>query len=193
MYKRKSFRHAASAIALGLALASPVMAGDRDYEGAASDAWKEGKLDTMYLVNRHLNNFSIDPEVSGDRVILIGKVESEIDRDLAQEIAQGMSGIDEVDNRLQIVPAAEARSAANKDDREYSTLVEDATLAAEVKLKLLANGNTDGLSIDVDAEDAQITLTGTVQSAEEKSLAGKIAGNVEGVRDVDNRLQLEKA
>lgn len=193
MNNRKYFRHAASAIALGLALSTPVMAGDKDYERATSDAWKEGKLDTMYLVNRHLNNFSIDPEVSGDSVILIGKVESEIDRDLAQEIAQGMSGIDEVDNRLQIVPTNEARSGANEEDREYSTMVEDATLAAEVKLKLLANGNTDGLSIDVDAADAQITLTGTVKSAEEKSLAGKIASNVDGVRNVHNRLQLEKA
>ena len=42
-------------------------------ERQTSDAWREGKLDTIYLFNRHLNNFTIDPEVRGNTVRADGK------------------------------------------------------------------------------------------------------------------------
>ena len=72
--------------------------------------------------------------------------------------------------------------------RDFSDKVEDATLTAEVKTKLLANSETDGLAIDVDTEARIVTLTGNVKSAEEKALAGEITNNVDGVSKVNNKL-----
>jgi len=160
-------------------------------EREASDTWREGKLDTIYLFNRHLNNFTIDSEVLGNTVVLTGKVESDVDKELAEQLARGMDGITEVTNRLTVVPSEEAREAASEGDREFSGKVEDATLTAEIKTKLLANGETDGLAINVDTKARMVTLTGSVESAQVKALAGEITKNVDGVSKVNNKLKVK--
>ena len=161
-------------------------------ERKASDAWREGKLDTIYLFNRHLNNFSIDPEVNGSTVVLTGKVESEVDKALAEQLAKGIDGISEVTNRLVVVPGEQARAGRSEGDRELSEKIEDATLTAEVKTQLLANGETHGLSINVDTVRNSVTLSGTVASSAEKDLAGEIAKQVDGVSSVNNNLNLSE-
>lgn len=159
-------------------------------EKHANDAWREGKLDTIYLFNRHLNNFTIDPEVKGNSVVLTGKVESKVDKELAGQLAKGIDGITEVTNRLKVVSSEEARATVHEGDRKFSDKVEDATLTAEVKTKLLANGETSGLKINVDTVSRNVTLTGMVESSAEKDLAGEIAEQVDGVTNVDNKLEV---
>lgn len=204
MNKRIAANVTFAALIAGSTLSSATLAGEpaeptsaepqstvAQLERETSDAWREGKLDTIYLFNRHLNNFTIDPEVRGNTVVLTGKVESEVDKELAEQLALGMDGIDEVTNRLTVVPSKEAREAASKGDRNFSDKVEDATLTAEVKTKLLANGETGGLAIDVDTQARMVTLSGSVKSAEEKALAGEIAKNVDGVNKVNNKLEVK--
>jgi osmotically-inducible protein OsmY len=157
----------------------------------ASDAWREGKLDTIYLFNRQLNNFTIDPEVIGSTVVLTGTVDSEVDKELAEQIAMGIDGIAEVTNRLIVAPSGEDRSTTSSSGRTFSDKVEDATLTAEVKTKLLANDETDGLSIHVDTVAREVTLTGDVESAAEKDLAAEITRQVDGVIGVSNKLQVK--
>ena len=160
-------------------------------EREATDAWREGKLETIYLFNRHLNNFTIDPEVMGNTVVLTGKVESDIDKELAEQLALGVEGISDVTNRLTVVPSEEARAGKKDGERSFSDKVEDATLTAEVKTKLLANTETGGLSIHVDTVARTVTLTGEVGSSAEKDLAEAIAKQVDGVVDVNNKLKIE--
>ena len=162
-------------------------------ERKASDAWREGKLDTIYLFNRHLNNFTIDPEVVGSTVILTGKVESDVDKALAEQLALGIDGVSEVENRLTVVTADEARSGKPEGERALSDKIEDATLTAEVKTQLLANDETHGLSINVDTVSRNVTLSGSVASAAEKDLAGALAEHVEGVSSVNNALTVSES
>ncbi|MCB1703706.1 MAG: BON domain-containing protein [Halioglobus sp.] len=162
-------------------------------ERKASDAWREGKLDTIYLFNRHLNNFTIDPEVVGSTVILTGKVESDVDKALAEQLALGIDGVSEVENRLTVVTADEARSGKPEGERALSDKIEDATLTAEVKTQLLANDETHGLSINVDTVSRNVTLSGSVASAAEKDLAGALAEQVEGVSSVNNALTVSES
>ncbi|MCB1842365.1 MAG: BON domain-containing protein [Halioglobus sp.] len=159
-----------------------------EQSSSISNAWRDGKLETVFLLNRHLNNFAIDTEVMGNKVVLSGKVESDVDKELAQELALGVEGIDEVDNRLMVVGKDEAMAAAKETDDSFAQKVDDATLVAEVKIKLLASDEIDGLAINVDAQGSTITLSGKVDSSARKDLAGKIAGNVDGVKNVDNKL-----
>jgi hyperosmotically inducible protein len=160
-------------------------------EQKASDAWLEGKLDTVYLFNRQLDSFMIDPQVRDGNVVLTGKVESEVDRELAEQVALKVEGIKSVTNRLTVVPSDEARGGVKTADRSFSEFVEDATLTAEVKTKLLANRETHGLTIDVDTVGRSVTLSGHVASAAEKSLAESIAKGVDGVNAVTNKLQIK--
>jgi osmotically-inducible protein OsmY len=143
------------------------------------------------LFNRQLNNFTIDPEVIGSTVVLTGTVDSEVDKELAEQIAMGIDGIAEVTNRLIVAPSGEDRSTTSSSGRTFSDKVEDATLTAEVKTKLLANDETDGLSIHVDTVAREVTLTGDVESAAEKDLAAEITRQVDGVIGVSNKLQVK--
>tara|TARA_R110002049_G_scaffold21045_16_gene77416 strand:- start:2207 stop:2818 length:612 start_codon:yes stop_codon:yes gene_type:complete len=200
MNTTNAIKLACTTLALSSVLSMPTYAGQEaktsepttssNLERQASDAWREGKLDTIYLFNRHLNNFTIDPEVMGTTVVLTGKVESEVDKELAERLALGVDGVTEVTNRLMVVAPQEARAGQSEDDRALSAKVEDATLTAEVKTKLLANEQTDGLDINVDTVRNAVTLSGTVESSAEKDLAGEIARQVEGVAGVNNNLMV---
>jgi len=163
------------------------------------DAWLDGKLELAYTVNRHLNPFTIDTEVVDGVAYLTGTVESEIDKELAGQIAVGIDGIHEVKNNLVVdketVPAKsgeEGEQAMQDSDQErsFAQWFDDATVTAMVKSSLLANSETEGLKINVDTNYDVVTLSGTVSSNEEKDLAGQVAENTEGVREVNNLLDV---
>lgn len=164
-----------------------------DAKSEAKDAWREGKLETVLLFNRHLNNFTIDVDVDGTTATLSGKVESAVDKELAEQVALSVDGIKRVKNDLEIAPSDEARKTANDESRTFTNKVEDATLTAEVKMKLLANGETGGLSINVDTVNRTVTLSGKVDSSAERALAEQVAANVNGVESVDNKLKVENS
>lgn len=160
-------------------------------KGNAKDAWIQGKIETVYTLNRHLNAFAIDTSVAAGAVHLTGKVESDIDRDLAEELAKGIDGVVSVDNDL--VVEAKSRKAAETSARPFDVWVDDATTTAVVKSKLLANPNTKGLQVDVDTVGDVVTLSGAVASQEEKQLAEQLARNSGDVKDVRNQLIVSPA
>jgi hyperosmotically inducible periplasmic protein len=161
------------------------------FEGAVKDAWITGKIETVYTLNRHLNAFAIDTDVENGMVHLTGMVESDIDRDLAGEIAKGIDGVVDVKNDLKIEESGRQTAAAKAGSdgkRTFGAWVDDATTTAMVKSKLVGNSNTKGLQIDVDTRYDVVTLSGEVSSAEVKQLAEEIARNTGDVEDVRNQL-----
>jgi osmotically-inducible protein OsmY len=187
----RTIKLALPALLLTAGIATHSMAGqtgsEGDWEGSARDAWIDGKIETSYMLNGYLNPFKIDTHVENGTVVLTGEVDSQIDKDLAAEIAQGTQGVTKVHNELTVKPGA--RKADTKD-RDFNDFVTDATLTAKVKFALIENDSTDGLSIDVDTKESTVTLHGDVESAQVRELAGRIASNVEGVARVDNQLKI---
>ena len=199
---RKTLTAAIAAVTLACA---PVFAGDAQHADAMNanddtgitqqvkDAWLEGRVESALLFNEHLDSFAIDTRVHEGKAVLSGSVESEIDRDLAGEITQLVDGVDSVDNRLTVdATAGESAkdSEAHRSDSEWRQSVMDATTTAEIKTRLLLNDHTGGLAINVDTADGVVTLSGEVDSEEEIDLAGKIAANIAGEQNVDNRLSV---
>lgn len=180
------------AIATVAMMSLPSWANAATLSEAASDAWIDGSVETALLFSSHLNNFEIDTQVKDGVVTLSGAVESDIDRDLAGEIAKGVHGVKSVDNRLAVdgkistLSNVKAKTAAGA--RGFKQWFDDATTTAEIKSKLLANRNTQGLKIDVSTQGDVVVLEGAVRSDEELALAERIAANVDGVDRVDNRL-----
>ena len=160
--------------------------------GQPGDAWIQGKIETVYLLNRHLNSFAIDTDVRGGAVHLTGKVESNIDRDLAGELAKGIDGVVSVKNDLVVAPHSKV-AAAEGDHRPFGVWVEDVTTTARVKTKLLTDTNIAGLKINVDTNGDVVTLAGEVASSEEKQLAEQLARNTGDVKDVHNQLVIRRA
>lgn len=160
-------------------------------EAAIHDAWLDGKLDSALLFNEYLDSFDIDTEVRGGVAYLNGAVESDIDRDLAGEVALSIKGISKVENKL-VVDKSKATMAhtseGSKDRDSFKQAVSNATLTARVKTELLLNSNTSGMAIDVDSKDGVVTLSGEVKSGEEKELAARIAENADGAKSVMNHL-----
>ncbi len=163
-------------------------------QGAIKDAWLDGKLESAYLFNEHLSPFDIDTDVNNGIVHLTGAVESDIDRELAGEIAQSIDGVSDVKNDL-VVDKAQARVAhdddASRERSGFRETVGNATLTAKIKSQLLANSSTSGMEVDVDSDNGNVTLSGTVDSDEEKELIARIAENTSGADSIDNRLMVE--
>lgn len=151
------------------------------------DVWVEARLESAYLFNPNLNNFDINTSAENGKVQLTGEVKSDIDKDLAGEIAKSLDGVTAVENDLEVKADLDPDTAnGNKEDRRFGQVVTDATITAKVKTKLLANDNISGTDIDVDTENNVVSLTGTVGSAVQKQLAEYIAKNTSGVKSVNS-------
>ena len=162
-------------------------AAEGDASRELSEARQEGSIWTAFALNRHLNPFTIDVDVENGSAKLTGTVETAVERDLAEQIALGIDGVTKVDNQLTLDPAFEAKASAEPN---LSQRFDDATLVATVKSKLLWNSNTEGLDINVNADNGKVSLTGNAQTAEAKELAGRLAANTDGVRAVNNQLSV---
>lgn len=71
---------------------------------------------------------------------------------------------------------------------ETAAKLEDAAVATEVKTKLAVDPHTKARTIDVDAKDGVVTLSGKVSSALEASEAVRIATGTKGVTEVVSNL-----
>jgi osmotically-inducible protein OsmY len=78
-----------------------------------------------------------------------------------------------------VQPAPSAQQAANANPNDQ--------LAARVK-KALEGASVQAAGVDVTASSGVVSLFGTVPSNEEKNRAARIAGKVEGVKSVENKL-----
>lgn len=163
-------------------------AADGDMSRQLTEARQEGSVWTAFALNQHLSPFAIDVDIENGVATLTGEVESEVDRDLAEQVALGVEGINKVDNQLQVSGEDVQRSADN--ERGLSDRFNDATTTATVKSKLLWNRNTEGLDINVSTRDGLVTLEGQANSEAASELAERLARNTDGVHRVDNKLSV---
>ncbi len=165
-------------------------AADGDISRQLTEARQEGSVWTAFALNRHLSPFAIDVDIENGVATLTGEVESEVERDLAEQVALGVEGVTDVDNQLRIGGEDVQRSA--EGDRTLSNRFNDATTTATVKSKLLWNRNTEGLDIKVTTRNGVVTLDGHAGSAAASELAERLARNTDGVRQVENNLNVGK-
>lgn len=188
MQYRKTLFATAFAVAL-TALSGPAIA---DTAGQnVTEARQETQIWTTYALSPHLRASDLKVSVRGGKATLTGKVEEDVSRDLAKQIALGVSGIKEVENL--IVVEADYAPPARTTTRGYGDVIDDATVTAAVKSKLMWSKHTDGLATDVDTQWGKVTLTGSADTAAARDLATRLALNTRGVHAVDNRLVVQGA
>lgn len=150
------------------------------------DAHQESQIWTTFALNPYLRANELSVTVHLGKAVLTGKVEEGVERELAKQIALGVTGIKDVDN--QIVVQADYVPVHSASERSYGEFIDDVTVTALVKSKLLWSRYTDGLAIEVETRSGKVTLNGTADSVAAKQLAGRLAMNTRGVMAVDNRL-----
>lgn len=94
--------------------------------------------------------------------------------------------------------ADESKDLAHKAANESKDLahktgekVNDASITAEIKLKLAGDDLTDALDIDVDTNNGVVTLNGNVSSQAEADRAVQLAKSVEDVKNVESNLKIQ--
>jgi osmotically-inducible protein OsmY len=166
------------------------MAAPANLDQQLQAARQEGSIWTALALNRQLNGFEFGVEVVEGTATLTGTVEDEVDRKLAEQVALNTRGIDKVDNRLALNP--DLVEHVNQR-QQFAQHLEDATLTAIIKSKLLWNTSTQALDIVVTTADGVVTLKGQAQTADAKQLAGTLATNTDGVYQVNNLISLGAA
>src|SRR5512135_1846743 len=70
--------------------------------------------------------------------------------------------------------------------------VDDTTITASVKAKLVADQAANFTRVDVDTTNKVVSLNGVVESSNQKLRAEHLAMQVAGVQRVDNNLQIQR-
>jgi len=76
--------------------------------------------------------------------------------------------------------------------KSTGTNIDDASITASVKAKLVGEKASNLTRVDVDTNNGTVYLNGTVESAEQKSKAEQLAWQASGVKTVVNNLQVQK-
>ena len=91
-----------------------------------------------------------------------------------------------------LVLVAVVAGCTSTTGKSAGTNVDDATITASVKSKLVADKAANLTRVDVDTNNGTVYLNGTVESAEQKSRAEQLAWRASGVKTVVNNLQVQK-
>ena len=70
--------------------------------------------------------------------------------------------------------------------------VDDASITASVKSKLVADKAANLTRVDVDTNNGTVYLNGSVETAEQKAKAAQLAWQAKGVKSDVNNLQVQK-
>lgn len=187
MYQQLRSLTLAAAIAVALvSFSSPVFA---DAAQDLTNARQESQISTSYALSPYLRAMDLGVSVDNGHAVLTGKVAEDVNKDLAAQIALGVKGIKDVDN--QIVVQADYVQPAPTAERSFGDVVDDASITAAIKNKLLWSKHASGLTTDVDTSWGRVKLKGTAVTAAARNAAGILARNTQGVRSVDNQLVVE--
>jgi hyperosmotically inducible periplasmic protein len=156
-----------------------------------TEARQETQIWTTYALSPYLRANDLKVSVHAGKATLKGTVEESVSKDLAKQIALGVSGIKEVDNQIMVQPDYVPAKASST--RSFGEVIDDATITTEVKSKLLWSKHVSGLAADVDTKAGKVSLMGGAESPAAKELATRLALNTRGVVSVDNQLVVRDA
>lgn len=148
------------------------------------DAWLLTKVKTTLLFHRSVSAGTTEVDVKGGIVTLRGKAASQAQLELTTEYVKDVDGVKEVRNEMTVT------EPANKP-RSVGTRIDDASITAQVKMTLLYHRSTSALNTKVETKRGVVTLYGKAGNAAELNLATKLAGDVNGVKSVTNRMAIE--
>ncbi len=177
-----------SAIATAIAGAGVANASTKPSQ-EITEARQESQIWTTYALSPYLRANDLKVSVHEGKATLTGNVAEGVNKDLARQIALGVDGIKSVENNIEV--RSDYKVPAQAAERSFGEKVDDATTTSTVKSKLLWSRYADGLTADVDTNRGKVKLTGTADTTEAKSAAGRLAINTRGVHSVNNQLVVE--
>jgi hyperosmotically inducible periplasmic protein len=169
---KKTIHFATAAVALIVSTA-PIFASE-------SDDTIEASFKKTYVYQTYLKDDAIKSNAKDGVMTLTGTVSQESHKALAQDTAEGLSGVTNVVNKL----ATTAEVAAES---------KDTWIGRKVKLSLLFHRCVNASKTDVEVKDGAVTLKGEAESMAQKELTAEYAADIEGVKEVNNMMTVATA
>lgn len=149
-----------------------------------SDAWIAWKIRYQLLVRANVSNRTTTVAVNDGVVMLTGSAASMAEKELVGVYAAEIDGVKSVRNKIAIdIPVAEERTVGET--------IDDASITSQVKYALLTHKSTSALKTKISTKDGVVLLTGVAANEAEKTLAGKLAQSIRGVKSVTNQMTVK--
>ena len=134
-----------------------------------SDRKLAKEIERAWIEDPAADSFELDAEVDDGIVTITGKVQSFAEKNLSAMVAKGVKGVKGIKNEIEV---------------RYKTERNDTEIENEITERLKNDVRVDDYLIDVEVDDGEVELSGTVGSLQEKSRARSDAW-VAGVESVE--------
>ena len=166
------------AIALALSLSVPAhaskSAGTVVDDNTINASVKANLIGSKQTKARHIN-----VETYKGVVQLSGFAATQAEKDEAGKIAKAVDGVKDVRNDIAIAP-----------DTAFGQKFDDSVTTGKVKAALIDTKDVKSGAINVETRGGIVQLSGFVPNDAMRDKAGKVAEKVEGVKQLDNVLQI---
>jgi osmotically-inducible protein OsmY len=154
-----------------------------------SDDWIAWKIRGTLLVKGNVSATATDVAVKDGVVTLTGTAENAAQKDLTEAYAKDIDHVKSVNNQIVVKPSADSdRAAGDRTRQSADSVVDDASITTQVKYALVNHRSTHALKTHVNTDHGVVVITGEAQNKEEKALVSKLAGQVRGVKSVNNEM-----
>jgi osmotically-inducible protein OsmY len=151
-----------------------------------SDGWISTKVKAALLFHRSVSGLDTEVYVKDGIVTLRGQADNIAQKDLTSQYASDIEGVKNVKNEMTVA------EPPRENEQTFSEKVDDASITAQVKGALFAHRSTSALRTDVETENGIVTLKGTAKNQAEKDLVTKLVADIDGVKDVENDMEISK-
>ncbi|MGE0882641.1 MAG: BON domain-containing protein [Blastocatellales bacterium] len=179
-------------------------AGDASQPGM-TDSELESAIKTSLETDFNLKTAGIDVDADAEKktVTLSGKVDSQVLRTRAIELARAVNTDLVITDKIDVVPdlssrtayteemAIKAREKAREAGEKIGDSLDDAWIHTKIVAKLIGNSGIAERKINVDVVNNVVTLRGTVETAKQKREAETVAKETDGVKSVKNLLKIK--
>lgn len=114
----------------------------------------------------------VETSVTEGRVVLLGAVSSQADRQRAEQLAMGINDVREVINELIVA------------DRGWREIASDTRIDTEISARILGAEDVLSVNYDIETVNGTVHVMGLARSMEELQRVTEIASRVSGVRQV---------
>lgn len=147
----------------------------------ATDEWVALKVRSSLAFHREVSAQDTGVRAASGVVTLTGVAANDAERELAAAYADDVEGVTEVRNEMTVATPPHARPT-------FGETVDDISITAQIKTTLLFHKSVRSLATRVVTRDGVVTLGGEARSAAERDRVARFAGDVRGVKHVENRM-----
>ena len=179
-----------TALVVGAAfIATPATAVDVSKEKTmVNDSWLTAKTKIALAADSRVKGRQIEVETTGGRVMLRGKVDSDMAKRAAEGITAGLDGVKSVKNDLEVV-ALSTRDAVEEKDEAITARVKE-HIAKDSQL--MKDSRVKDADINVQTNAGVVSLTGEVPDITTSAQASWTTRQVPGVKSVKNDLTVKE-